>query len=177
MIIFINGSFGVGKTTVAENLLRAIPNSLLYDPEEIGLMLGNILKPIDWSGDFQDYPMWRVLLVEVAKLLNHRYQRKLIMPMTIWREDYFKEVLSRLRTIDSDVHHFCLIANADVISDRIRRRGEQGEGDWIYDQIEKCIPSFKSDLFKEKIDTTFASPEQITQQILQLTNTLDPVGN
>jgi dephospho-CoA kinase len=32
MIIFINGSFGVGKTTVAEMLVKRISNSLLFDP-------------------------------------------------------------------------------------------------------------------------------------------------
>ena len=32
MIILVNGSFGVGKTTVAELLVNRIPNSLLYEP-------------------------------------------------------------------------------------------------------------------------------------------------
>jgi len=35
VIIFINGSFGVGKTTVAEKLVSRLPDSLLYDPEEV----------------------------------------------------------------------------------------------------------------------------------------------
>ena len=32
MIIWINGSFGVGKTTIAEKLKEKIRNSILYDP-------------------------------------------------------------------------------------------------------------------------------------------------
>jgi deoxyadenosine/deoxycytidine kinase len=32
MILFINGSFRVGKTTVAEMLVKRISNSLLFDP-------------------------------------------------------------------------------------------------------------------------------------------------
>lgn len=43
MIIMINGAFGVGKTTVASNLVQSIPNSMLYDPEEIGYMLRIII--------------------------------------------------------------------------------------------------------------------------------------
>lgn len=43
MIIMINGAFGVGKTTIAEKLLGTIANSMLYDPEEVGFMLRNII--------------------------------------------------------------------------------------------------------------------------------------
>jgi uridine kinase len=37
MIIMINGAFGAGKTTVANKLLKLMPNCMLYDPEEVGL--------------------------------------------------------------------------------------------------------------------------------------------
>lgn len=37
MIIWINGSFGVGKTTIAERLKDKIRESIIYDPEEIGI--------------------------------------------------------------------------------------------------------------------------------------------
>jgi hypothetical protein len=166
MIVFINGSFGVGKTTVANMLLQELPNSLLYDAEEVGFMLRNILRPIDWSGDFQNYPMWRTLTVEVAKGLRENYGRPLIMPMTIRREDYFNEVMTGLAIVDPEVHHFCLTASADVIRSRVHERGEQPNGDWIFDQIEKCVSAFSSELFEEKIDTAKMSPHQITRHIL-----------
>lgn len=35
MIIWINGSFGVGKTTIAENLKSRVANAIVYDPEKI----------------------------------------------------------------------------------------------------------------------------------------------
>ncbi len=43
MIIWLNGSFGVGKTTIAYKLKEKINNSIIYDPEEIGTFLDNIL--------------------------------------------------------------------------------------------------------------------------------------
>lgn len=43
MIIWINGSFGVGKTTVAEKLKDKIDKSIIYDPEKIGMFLSNTL--------------------------------------------------------------------------------------------------------------------------------------
>ncbi|MGY3188966.1 hypothetical protein [Lysinibacillus sp. TE18511] len=59
MIIMINGAFGVGKTTIANRLQNEIKNSMIYDPEEIGFMLRNVV-PEDikrnetCTGDFQD---------------------------------------------------------------------------------------------------------------------------
>ena len=53
MIIWINGGFGAGKTTLAEELHRRLPDAVLYDPEDVGLMLWKQLRP---NGDFQHLP-------------------------------------------------------------------------------------------------------------------------
>ncbi|HBN2405570.1 TPA: hypothetical protein MM915_005799, partial [Klebsiella pneumoniae] len=39
MIIWINGPFGAGKTTLAERLRDRRPKSLIFDPEEIGFVV------------------------------------------------------------------------------------------------------------------------------------------
>lgn len=72
MIIMINGAFGVGKTSVAEALNQTLDNSMLYDPEEVGFMLRNIvtekvLESDEKTNDFQDLELWKTLTVEVAK--------------------------------------------------------------------------------------------------------------
>lgn len=166
MIIFINGSFGSGKTTIANKLVERIPGALLYDPEEVGFMLRAILKPIDWSGDFQDYAMWRKLVPDIAGLLLDEYNRTLIVPMTIWREDYFKKVTDDLSHIDYNFFHFCLTAPLEVLNERLRARGEQAEGDWVYGQVEKCVKAFESDVFNEKLDTVVLSPDEIVSRII-----------
>jgi Mg-chelatase subunit ChlI len=33
---WINGAFGAGKTTLAEELHRRLPETILYDPEYVG---------------------------------------------------------------------------------------------------------------------------------------------
>jgi deoxyadenosine/deoxycytidine kinase len=43
MIIMLNGAFGIGKTSVANCLVKNIKNSMIYDPEEVGLLLRNII--------------------------------------------------------------------------------------------------------------------------------------
>jgi deoxyadenosine/deoxycytidine kinase len=39
MIIWPNGGFGAGKTTLAEELRRRVPGAVVYDPEDVALML------------------------------------------------------------------------------------------------------------------------------------------
>ncbi|MCI9279724.1 MAG: hypothetical protein HFJ02_02870 [Bacilli bacterium] len=55
MIIWINGSFGVGKSTIAEDLKLKIANAIVYDPEKIGEFLFNIMP--EKKNDFQDYEL------------------------------------------------------------------------------------------------------------------------
>ena len=62
MIIWINGSYGSGKTQTAYELQRRLDNSYVYDPENIGYFLDKNL-PTEFSkikqGNFQNYELWR----------------------------------------------------------------------------------------------------------------------
>ena len=95
MILMINGPFGVGKTSAAARLTKALPNAMLYDPEEVGYMLCNIvmeevMHDSERTQDFQDLNLWRQLVVEVAGRLVKEYDRDLIVPMTLCNPDYFR---------------------------------------------------------------------------------------
>ena len=63
MIIWINGAFGAGKTALAEELHRRLPDAVLYNPEDVGLMLWKQMRP---DGDFQHLP--RTLMLRSDKL-------------------------------------------------------------------------------------------------------------
>jgi adenylate kinase family enzyme len=47
VIIWINGGFGAGKTTLAAELHRRLPDAVVYDPEDVGLMLWKWMPPND----------------------------------------------------------------------------------------------------------------------------------
>lgn len=53
MILWINGAFGAGKTTLSEALQSMEPDILVVDPEEVGFAVRQIFPPAP-SGDFQD---------------------------------------------------------------------------------------------------------------------------
>ncbi len=105
MIIMVNGAFGVGKTTTTELLAAKLPNSMLYDPEEVGYMLWKVTADVEVRGDFQDLPLWRTLVVTVAEQLRQQYQRTLIVPMTLAYLPYFQEIKAGLAKLDPELGH------------------------------------------------------------------------
>jgi thymidylate kinase len=71
VIIWINGAFGAGKTTLAEELHRRLPDAVVYDPEDVGLM---VRKWVRADGDFQHLPSWRELVVATALSLRRHHR-------------------------------------------------------------------------------------------------------
>lgn len=176
MIVMINGAFGVGKTTISNKLLKVIENSMLYDPEEVGYMLRNIipeeLKRLEAeTGDFQDLQLWRELTVEVARLLISTYNVNLIVPMTIRNPEYFNYIINGFNSIDGDTYHFCLTASKETIYERLRERGEE-EGNWCFKQTDKCLKAYNNYNFGEYIDTENVSVNTIVDIIRQKLNHL-----
>lgn len=166
----INGAFGVGKTTVANRLHRSITNSMVYDPEEIGFMLRNLItdeiKSEDEKTDnFQDLELWKILVVKVAELLQLKYRKNLIVPMTIFNKDYFNYIFNGFKMIDKYTYHFCLIAKEETIYERLRMRGEI-EGNWCFRQTKKCLEAFEDTCFEEFILTDAVDVDDIVKTIV-----------
>ena len=127
MIIWINGGFGAGKTTLAEELHRRLPEAVVYDPEDVGLMLWKWVPP---NGDFQHLPSWRELVVATALSLRRHHADMLIVPMSLIREAYRAEILGGLADAGEEVLHVFLEADAAVLRERLNARVTHPGGDW-----------------------------------------------
>ncbi|HEY1343548.1 MAG TPA: AAA family ATPase [Streptosporangiaceae bacterium] len=119
MIIWINGGFGAGKTTLAEELHRRLPDAVVYDPEDVGLMLWKWMPP---NGDFQHLPSWRELVVATALSLRRHHADMLIVPMSLIRDAYRAEILGGLADAGEQVLHVFLEADAGVLRERLNAR-------------------------------------------------------
>jgi adenylylsulfate kinase-like enzyme len=117
MIVWINGAFGAGKTTLSEELERRVPDAMMFDPEYVGSILRRWVPPAE-SGDFQDIPAWRTLTAEFALTLRADYRRPLIVPMTVVNPAYREEIFGRIGKAGERIVHVFL----EVPAEELRRR-------------------------------------------------------
>ena len=119
VIIWLNGGFGAGKTTLAEELHRRLPHAVVYDPEDVGVMLWKWMRP---NGDFQHLPSWRELVVATALSLRRHHADTLIVPMTLIRDAYRAEIFGGLAAAGEEVLHVFLDLDAGVLRQRLNAR-------------------------------------------------------
>jgi hypothetical protein len=127
VIVWINGGFGAGKTTLAQELHWRLPDALVYNPEDVGLMLWKWMPP---GGDFQHLPSWRELVVATALSLRRHHADTLIVPMSLIRDAYRAEILGGLAHAGEDVLHVFLEADAGVLRERLNTRMTNPGRDW-----------------------------------------------
>jgi broad-specificity NMP kinase len=127
VIIWLNGGFGAGKTTLAEELHRRLPDAVVYDPEEVGLMLWKWVPP---NGDFQHLPSWRELVVATALSLRRHHAETVIVPMSLIRDAYRTEILGGLADASEEVLHVFLEADVDVLRERLNARVTHPGKEW-----------------------------------------------
>ena len=144
VIIWLNGAFGAGKTTLARELHRRLPEAVVYDPEDVGLMLWRWMRPND---DFQDLPSWRELVVATALSLRRHHADTLIVPMSLIRDAYRAEILGGLAEAGEDVLHVFLEADVAVLRERLSARApvpgnpgtNQSVREWAMSRVDAAI--------------------------------------
>ena len=127
VIIWINGAFGAGKTTLAQELHRRLPDAVVYDPEDVGIMLWKWMPP---NGDFQHMASWRELVVATALSLRRHHAKTLIVPMSLIRDPYRAEILGGLADAGEQILHVFLEADAGVLRERLNARVTQPGRTW-----------------------------------------------
>ncbi|MFJ6015406.1 NUDIX domain-containing protein [Streptomyces sp. NPDC092952] len=146
MIVWVNGAFGAGKSSVARELIDLIPNSTLYDPELVGAGLRQLLpqKRLAEVTDFQELPIWRRLVVDTAAALLAEVPGVLVVPMTLLRQEYRDEIFGGLASRRIPVHHVLLAPEETILRARIAERVEDPDDpehservrQWAYQHIE-----------------------------------------
>lgn len=112
MIIWINGPFGVGKTTTVAHLRSQLPGALVFDTESIGYAIRPTLAEEYPVGDFQDWPVWREAVVAVLTSLHRFTGRPVIVPQTVIVEEYWSEIAGGLNAAGITLAAFTLHASA-----------------------------------------------------------------
>lgn len=167
MIIWLNGTFGAGKTTTAGCLAGRLAKARSFDPEEVGYLLRETLGDHEFN-DFQDLPPWRELVPVVTESIARFTGQHLIAVQTVLREDYWQELTAGFKRTRLDILHVLLHVDSDVLAERITAdevwaRARQWRLDHIGD-YEKARPWMESaaDLV---IDTTHVPAVEVAERI------------
>ena len=166
MLVWINGAFGAGKTTVARRLAATLPGARLFDPEQIGFLLRRLF-PDAATGDFQDLALWRELTVRTLTVAAAEPGKIPIVPMTLIDRDYFREIVGGLRSRGIDVRHFCLVASPDTLRRRIRWRIDRlASKRWARSRIQACTAARADQAFATHVQTDRIGIRQVAAEIL-----------
>jgi AAA domain len=164
VIIWLNGTYGVGKSATAQRLAALVPGSRVFDPEAVGQMLRGVLadRPV---GDFQDWAAWRPLvagaLIEIARMTGQH----IIAPQTVLRREYFDQIAGQLRAAELDVYHVVLDAADAVLRNRIETSDEARE--WRLTHLDEYqdARSWMTEAADFVVDTAASTPPQIARRI------------
>ena len=164
MIVWLNGPFGVGKTTVTEELCRRIPTARGFDPERIGWILKRTVGLIR-PGDYQDLPVWRAATVAAASR-QARAADPLIIPMTVLRAQHLDELLTGLRERGHQVRHVLLDASVDVLVERIEADEASDPRGWRLDNLGAFLVT-RHDLRRhgQVVDTDELEPSEVADAV------------
>ncbi|MFE6775005.1 NUDIX domain-containing protein [Streptomyces sp. NPDC057702] len=176
MIVWLNGTFGVGKTSAAREVCELLPDSTFFDPELIGGGLRRMLpsKRLAEVSDYQDLPSWRRLVVDFGAALLAEVGGVLVAPMTLLRQDYRDEIFGGLASRRIPVHHIVLHAEETILRERIEGRvltPDRPEEDaavrkWCLDHLEPyraALPWLTTDA--HVIRTDRLTPSQTAERV------------
>lgn len=153
---------------MASLLEKRLADSLIFDPEEVGRMLRSVLSRYHPVNDFQDYALWRELVPRIATSLLCAYGKTVIMPMTVWRKDYFKDIIDALCHEKVEFIPIVLTGSRNILSKRIMDRPEkEGCHAWCLAHLDKSLASFKDPIFGAKIDTSDILPEEVADAVME----------
>lgn len=167
MIVWLNGTHGVGKSTTAGLLQPLLPGSRVLDAEKVGEVLMDIRPGLSATDDFQHWPPWRALVVETAQRVLGFTGGVLVMPMTVLVEQYWREIRQGLAAHGIPVRHFVLHADEPTLRRRIAEDRALGPSEFRSSRVEAYARALDGWLRAdaEVVDTVGRTPEEIAARI------------
>ena len=176
MIIWLNGPFGGGKTTVAQELCERDESFVLFDTEAVGQMLRHALDVRRPVNDFQDWPAWRTLVVATAIELVANLDCDLVIPQSVLAHAYWNELTTGFASAELAMRAFTFMVHPEEHERRILQGlNAPDAADWRLSRIpdfEKALPWLDEET--TAIDATSRTPGEVASFILKELATTRP---
>lgn len=162
MIIIINGSLGVGKSSVSEQLHWKFDKSVNLDGDHIGYV-----HPFDIYDNARISHLYRTFELLIGFHQENGYQN-FVINYVFESPESLQELLDLLHPLDSSIHTYWLTCNPEEQEKRIRKRQR--------DQIEWELKRFinlqqiqtkaaQQGFIGKEIDTTSLTAEETAKVI------------
>ncbi|MEU6353600.1 AAA family ATPase [Streptomyces sp. NPDC047072] len=127
MIVWVNGAFGAGKSTLAAALATRLDGAVVGDPEGIGSALRTALRGHRCEQpDYQDYLPWEATVVSFIAGLYAYTGGPVIVPMNVLGRDRALRMLAALDACAAACH-LAVHAEPAVLHERIASALALGE--------------------------------------------------
>jgi hypothetical protein len=169
MIVWLNGAHGAGRTTTSALVQQLLPDSGAFDAEKVGETLMDIRPPLSWTGNFQDWPPWRPLVVGTARRVLDHTGGTLMMPMTVLVEEYWREISPGLTEYATPVRHFVLRADQETLRERIEGDTDLGPPAFRPARLQPYADAARAWLHADAavVDTTRLTPARAARRIAE----------
>lgn len=166
-ILWLNGTFGVGKTTTGR-LLADRARLRFADPESVGSLLREHISDHEVS-DFQEWPSWRRLVPPLLDELAAFTRQDAVAVQTVLVEDYWRELRAGLESLGHDVFHVVLDADEGVILARIDGdRVESQAARWRRQHLSRYVEArgWLTSAADLRVDTSNLDPDEVAARVL-----------
>ncbi|MGH6657309.1 MAG: AAA family ATPase [Actinocrinis sp.] len=168
MIVWLNGTFGVGKTTTSQLLAKTLPAARVFDSERVGELLVPILEGVPCN-DFQEWDPWRALVVETAARVLDYVGGILVIPQSVLVQQYWDEISTGLSARGIPIAHFVLHADEHTLIQRIENDPAMPGSQWRLDHVtayQQALPWLRGK--GTVIETDRLTPIQVAETISSL---------
>ncbi|HFR3845809.1 TPA: adenylyl-sulfate kinase, partial [Streptococcus suis] len=115
--------------------------------------------------NFQDYSVWRQSTYKIVFDLATKTDKIIIIPMTIYKKEYYQEIIQRLIEDKILLEHYILLADKTTIVERLDNRVNE-DNIWAKRHLDVCLKAFESHIPGQRLNTDCLKPEEIAKEIL-----------
>jgi broad-specificity NMP kinase len=162
MIIIINGSLGVGKSSVAEQLHYKFDKSVHLDGDYIG-----DVHPFEIYDDERIRYLYRTLELLIGFHQKNGY-RNFVINYVFETPASLQELLILLRPLDASIHVYWLTCSLEEQAKRIRKR-QRSELEWELNRFVELqqiqARAAQQGFIGKEVDTTQLTSAQVAEEI------------
>lgn len=162
-LIIINGTMGVGKSTISKALYKNLKNSVWLDGDWCWMMNPFVVN------DENKKMVEDNIVYLLSNFLKNSSLEYVVFNWVIHEESIFELLLNRLKDFDFELYKITLICSEEVLRNRIIEDFKNGRGDRNLENSLKRLELYRN-MDTIKIDTSNKKIDETIEEIINIIN-------